>query len=96
MRQKASSDRLARPVAVDLQVNWPQVVEAWPGRIPDLYAGQPLVQAVSFGDTARDGDDCLTQDDDHKKAKALVHMRLLLRDVADGEVGDWAIADFDE
>jgi Ca-activated chloride channel family protein len=43
-------EQLASPVAVDLEVNWPLKVEAWPERIPDLYAGQPLIQVVSFGD----------------------------------------------
>lgn len=42
-------DRLSRPVAVDLQVQWPAQVEAWPERLPDLYWGEPLLLAVSFG-----------------------------------------------
>jgi Ca-activated chloride channel family protein len=38
--------RLARPLARDLQVTWPFPVEAFPAAVPDLYAGQPLQQAV--------------------------------------------------
>ncbi|MDH3901505.1 MAG: hypothetical protein OEU51_10715, partial [Gammaproteobacteria bacterium] len=42
-------DQLARPAAVNLSVAWPNTVEAWPERIPDLYHGQPLLVAASFG-----------------------------------------------
>lgn len=42
-------DRLSRPVAIDFKVRWPVAVEAWPQRIPDLYAGEPLSVAVNFG-----------------------------------------------
>lgn len=42
-------ERIAAPLASDLQVAWPQPVEAWPARVPDLYRGEPLVQAVHFG-----------------------------------------------
>lgn len=41
--------QLSRPVAVDLKVQWPTAVEAWPQRVPDLYHGQPLSVAVNFG-----------------------------------------------
>ncbi len=36
--------KLERPALTDIQVEWPQggEVEAWPGRIPDLYVGEPL------------------------------------------------------
>ncbi|WP_157976754.1 marine proteobacterial sortase target protein [Parahaliea mediterranea] len=40
--------RIAAPLAADVSVQWPQAVEAWPDRVPDLYRGQPLVQAVRF------------------------------------------------
>lgn len=42
-------EQLSSPVAVNLQIDWPAPVEAWPERAPDLYRGQPLVQAVNFG-----------------------------------------------
>ncbi|TXS96210.1 marine proteobacterial sortase target protein [Parahaliea maris] len=40
--------RIAAPLATDVAVNWPNPVEAWPARVPDLYRGQPLLQAVRF------------------------------------------------
>lgn len=42
-------EQLARPAAVDLEIDWPAPVEAWPQRIPDLYQGEPLLVAVKFG-----------------------------------------------
>ena len=41
--------QLARPAVVDLEIDWPVPVEAWPQRIPDLYLGEPLLVAVKFG-----------------------------------------------
>lgn len=41
--------RIAAPLALDVAVDWPQAVEAWPAKVPDLYQGQPLLQAVRFG-----------------------------------------------
>jgi Ca-activated chloride channel family protein len=49
-------DRLSRPAAVDLAVQWPTPVEAWPERLPDLYLGQPLLVAVNFGSRAPAGE----------------------------------------
>ncbi|MBI5612855.1 MAG: marine proteobacterial sortase target protein [Gammaproteobacteria bacterium] len=36
--------KLERPALTDIQVAWPPgvEVEAWPGRVPDLYIGEPL------------------------------------------------------
>ncbi|MFV0278724.1 MAG: hypothetical protein ACK5HY_16290, partial [Parahaliea sp.] len=42
-------ERIAAPLARDIAVDWPQSVEAWPARVPDLYRGQPLLQAVHLG-----------------------------------------------
>jgi Ca-activated chloride channel family protein len=42
-------EQLSRPAAVDLEIEWPAPVEAWPQRIPDLYLGEPLLVAVKFG-----------------------------------------------
>ncbi len=38
-------EQIASPMVTDIQVRWPQSdeVEIWPKRIPDLYAGDPLV-----------------------------------------------------
>jgi Ca-activated chloride channel homolog len=55
-KMAALFDQLARPVAVNLAVNWPGQVEAWPERIPDLYQGQPLLVAVSFGQSTPRGE----------------------------------------
>ncbi len=42
-------EQLSRPAAVDLKLDWPAPVEAWPQRIPDLYLGEPLLVAVRYG-----------------------------------------------
>lgn len=36
--------KLERPALTDIQIEWPPggEVEAWPGRVPDLYIGEPL------------------------------------------------------
>jgi Ca-activated chloride channel family protein len=44
-------DQLSRPAAVNISLQWPTSVEAWPARVPDLYHGQPLAVAVNFGAT---------------------------------------------
>lgn len=42
--------KLETPVLKDLEVRWPAGVsaEAWPARIPDLYAGEPLVLTAAL------------------------------------------------
>jgi Ca-activated chloride channel family protein len=42
--------RLETPVLKALEVRWPEGVQAesWPARIPDLYAGEPLVITVAL------------------------------------------------
>lgn len=54
-------DRIASPLAIDLQIEWPDAVvtpalEMWPSHIPDLYKGEPLLLAVKFGNTPLAGD----------------------------------------
>jgi len=49
-------EQLARPLATDLHIAWPGPVEAWPERTPDLYAGQPLLVAVNFGNAPPQGE----------------------------------------
>ncbi len=45
-------ERISAPLAADMKVAWQaSQVEAWPARVPDLYKGEPLVQAVHFGKT---------------------------------------------
>jgi Ca-activated chloride channel family protein len=38
--------QLESPVLTDVQVDWQQAVEQWPGIVPDLYVGQPIIVAV--------------------------------------------------
>jgi Ca-activated chloride channel family protein len=38
--------KLERPVLTDLAVHWDEAVEMWPERVPDLYAGEPIVLAA--------------------------------------------------
>ena len=40
--------RLASPVLTDIEVRWPVAVEAVPAIVSDLYAGQPVLQAVAL------------------------------------------------
>jgi Ca-activated chloride channel family protein len=42
--------KLEAPVMRDVQVRWPQGVraEVWPARMPDLYAGEPLVVTAAL------------------------------------------------
>jgi Ca-activated chloride channel family protein len=42
--------KLEAPVLKGLEVRWPEgaQVEAWPARLPDLYAGEPLVIAAAL------------------------------------------------
>lgn len=48
--------KLESPVLTGLELAWPAGVEAefWPARLPDLYAGEPLVVAVAL--TALEGE----------------------------------------
>lgn len=45
-------NRLSSPVLSNIRIQWPQhlEVEAWPQRIPDLYAGEPLVVYAKLSD----------------------------------------------
>jgi Ca-activated chloride channel family protein len=40
--------RLASPVLTDIDIRWPAGVEAVPAIVPDLYAGQPVLQTVAL------------------------------------------------
>lgn len=54
-KMAALFEHLSRPAATDIAIHWPTPVEAWPARSPDLYAGEPLMMAVHFGQTAPSG-----------------------------------------
>ncbi|TDG13536.1 marine proteobacterial sortase target protein [Seongchinamella unica] len=48
--------QLSFPIATSLTVDWPDGVEPWPSRIPDLYLGEPLLVAVRLGAQLPDAD----------------------------------------
>jgi Ca-activated chloride channel family protein len=41
-------DRLAAPALTNVSIEWPSTVEAWPARVPDLYAGEPVVVSAKL------------------------------------------------
>ncbi len=48
-------DRLENPVLADIELVWPDpAAEMWPQRIPDLYAGDPVIVAARLGTVAGD------------------------------------------
>lgn len=49
-KMTALFSKLESPVLKSLQVDWPQGAraESWPARLPDLYAGEPVVVAASL------------------------------------------------
>lgn len=47
--------RIEQPMARDLKVDWPTQVEVFPSPVPDLYAGQPLLQVARL-DAAATGE----------------------------------------
>jgi Ca-activated chloride channel family protein len=55
-KMSALFGQLSRPAAVDIDVEWPAAVDAWPQRLPDLYLGEPLLLAARFGETLPAGD----------------------------------------
>lgn len=55
-KMAALFEQLARPAAVDFQIEWPAAVDAWPERLPDLYQGQLLSAVANFGSTMPVGD----------------------------------------
>jgi Ca-activated chloride channel family protein len=55
-RMEALFAKLERPLLSDLELDWGVPVDAWPRRIPDLYAGEPLIvaaRAQHFGELLR-------------------------------------------
>ena len=48
-KMQALFDKLKHPVLTDLQVHWEDAkdIEAWPQKLPDLYAGEPLLLTAS-------------------------------------------------
>ena len=50
VRQKMTElfRKLESPALTDIAVDWPGGTDAWPRRVPDLYAGEPVVVAAQF------------------------------------------------
>lgn len=40
--------KLESPVLKNIKIDWPAAAEAWPVRVPDLYAGEPLFLSVKL------------------------------------------------
>ena len=40
--------KLESPVLTDIAIEWPGGADAWPQRVPDLYAGEPVVVMAQF------------------------------------------------
>lgn len=59
-RMDALFEQLSRPAMIDVSVQWPVGVEAWPQRVPDLYYGQPLSLVVKFGEQPPAGEIVVT------------------------------------
>lgn len=48
-------EKLENPVLADIDLVWPDPdAEVWPERVPDLYAGEPVMVAARLGTTAGD------------------------------------------
>ena len=50
VRQKMADlfRKLESPALTDITVDWPGGTDAWPRRVPDLYAGEPVVVTAQF------------------------------------------------
>jgi len=46
--------KLERPALSDIEIHWNDAVEMWPRRIPDLYAGEPLLVTAKLDRFAGD------------------------------------------
>ncbi len=47
-KMQALFEQISRPLIVDIQLGWPGSVEAYPQRVPDLFAGQPVLVAFKL------------------------------------------------
>jgi Ca-activated chloride channel family protein len=47
-RMSALFRKLEHPALTDITVDWPNGADAWPRRLPDLYAGEPVVVTAQF------------------------------------------------
>jgi Ca-activated chloride channel family protein len=47
--------KLESPVLTDVHIAWPGAVEAYPAKLPDLYAGEPVILTAAFAKGPVDG-----------------------------------------
>lgn len=80
--------RLESPVLRSLELRWPDELraEAWPARLPDLYAGEPLVVAVALD--RLQGEVRVSGERDGRLWEA--HVQLARASAARGVGGVWA------
>lgn len=67
-------EQLSAPAMLNVQVDWPGEVEAWPARVPDLYHGQPLSLAVRFGPQPPVGEVSVSGDIQGRAWRQRVHL----------------------
>jgi Ca-activated chloride channel family protein len=80
--------KLESPVLKGLELRWPQgvQVEAWPAKLPDLYAGEPIVVAAALDRLA--GEALLAGERDGRRWEARI--ALARNAAAQGMGGLWA------
>ena len=59
-RMSALLRKLESPALTDITVDWPAGADAWPRRLPDLYAGEPLVITAQLPAGAATGNVAIT------------------------------------
>ncbi len=59
-RMAALFRKIENPVLTDIDAAWPGAVAAYPGRLPDLYAGEPIVLTAQFANVKQAGALALT------------------------------------
>jgi Ca-activated chloride channel family protein len=47
--------KLESPVLTDVRIDWPAAAETYPPRLPDLYAGEPVVMTAAFREGPTEG-----------------------------------------
>jgi len=80
--------KLESPVLKGLELRWPPgvQVEAWPAKLPDLYAGEPVVVAAALG--GLEGEALLTGERDGRRWEARIALER--NATAQGMGGLWA------